>query len=95
MLDEMECDNLASNGMYLLTRIGNGEAMLVWRLLPSGGVGEMPVNEVELNADDRLDISKSLAFHMKSIVNSSSEQDKEELVMVHIYADYVKFNLLT
>ena len=31
-LEEMECDHLTTHGIHLLTRIGHGEAMLVWKL---------------------------------------------------------------
>lgn len=51
-MQEMECDHLATQGIHLLTRIGNGEAMLVWRLLPTGGVDPDPVGEVELDPTD-------------------------------------------
>jgi hypothetical protein len=46
----MECDQLATQGIHLLTRIGQGEAMLVWKLLQTGGVSEEPVGEVEFDS---------------------------------------------
>ena len=51
-LQEMECDHLAAHGLHLVTRIGQGEAMLVWKILASGGVEENPVGEVELTPAD-------------------------------------------
>jgi hypothetical protein len=51
-LEEMDCDHMETYGIHLLTRIGNGEAMLVWRLLPNGGVDENPLGEVELKTDN-------------------------------------------
>lgn len=55
-LEEMECDHLATHGIHLLTRIGHGEAMLVWKL-QINGVGENPIGEVELDEEDRNDAS--------------------------------------
>lgn len=51
-LEEMDCDHMETYGIHLLTRIGNGEAMLVWRLLSGGGVAETPLGEVELKIDN-------------------------------------------
>ena len=88
----MECDHIAINNLHLLTRIGNGEAMLVWRLKPDGGVFENPVGEVQLTQSNE----KEMGFAMKGVVLASeSGEDKEELVMMHRFEDYVKFNQLT
>jgi len=51
--EEMECDHLAANGLHLLTRVGKGESMLVWKILQTGGVEEDPVGEVEFKEVDR------------------------------------------
>jgi len=72
-MEEMECDHLAVNGLHLLTRIGQGEAMLVWKMLPTGGVDENPVGEVELNEEDRNEQQNSLMFQMKGGVTVNPE----------------------
>lgn len=50
-MEEMDCDHLETHGIHLLTRIGMGECMLVWRLLPNGGVSDTPLEEVEFTED--------------------------------------------
>jgi len=88
----MECDHLAINNLNLLTRIGNGEAMLVWRLKPNGGVFENPVGEVQLTQGNE----KEMGFVMKGVVLASEGgEDKEELVMMSRNEDYVKFSQLS
>jgi hypothetical protein len=76
-MDEMECDNLASQGIHLLTRVGSGtdRTMLVWRIQPNGGIGEEPVNEVEFGEEDRLLANKAISFTMKSGIMSNLEKD--------------------
>lgn len=89
----MECDHLAAQGIHLLTRIGHGEAMLVWKLLPNGGVDENPVGEVELDTEIN---EKTVKFNMKSGVAVKQDgTDSEELIMMHLLLDQVKFNVLT
>jgi hypothetical protein len=50
-MEEMDCDFVTAQGIHLLTRVGDGSelTMLVWRLKPSGGVEENPVDEVEID----------------------------------------------
>lgn len=84
---------MATQGIHLLTRIGSGAAMLVWKLLPTGGVQEEPVGEVEL---DPTAFEKAVKFNMKSGVSVNQEGvDSEELIMMHLFANQVKFNILT
>ena len=97
-LEEMDCDHLETYGIHLLTRIGNGEAMLVWRLLPNGGVDENPLGEVELETDNIPSIDQA-KFLMKGGCSATSEQNQgretEGLIMMQEYADTFIFNLLT
>ena len=44
---------MVAAGGRLLTRVGDGAAMLVWRAQGSGGVEETPVGEVELDEADK------------------------------------------
>ena len=71
--------------------------MLVWKLKENGGVDENPVGEVELNEEDRREAEKAEKFTMKGGVfaNPDGGEDTEELVMMHRYENYVKFNRLT
>ena len=67
--------------------------MLVWKLLPIGGVDENPVGEVEL---DNSEMEKMLMFNMKSGVSVNQDGgDSEELIMMHLFPHQVKFNKLT
>ena len=60
-MEDMDCSHLVAQGIHLLTRIGEGEAMLVWRIQLNGGLGEMPVGEIELHEETQI-----LDFKMKS-----------------------------
>lgn len=92
-LQDMECDHLSSQGIYLLTRIGNGEAMLVWKILPTGGVEECPVGEVDLNSGDS---QNTIKFCMKSGVSMNQEgQEVDNLVMMNLLPSHVKFDKIT
>ena len=91
----MECDHLAANGLYLLTRVGNGESMLVWKIRQYGGVEEDPVGEVEFDEDERREQAKSIGFEMKGGMSANPEgEETEELVMMNRYVSHVKFNRL-
>ena len=70
-MEEMDCDHMVTHGIHLLTRIGNGEAMLVWRLLPNGGIAEDPLGEVELQ-HELLNVDPKM-FKMKGGVSAESE----------------------
>ena len=99
-MDEMECDNLASQGIHLLTRVGSGtdRTMLVWRIQPNGGIGEEPVNEVEFGEEDRLLANKAISFTMKSGIMSNLEkdgQDTEQLIMMYASMEYVNFKVIS
>lgn len=92
-MQEMECDHLATQGIHLLTRIGSGAALLVWKLMPTGGVEEIPVGEVELDTSNS---EKTVAFNMKGGVTVNPEGgDSEELIMMHLLPDQVRFDKLT
>lgn len=97
-LEEMDCDHMETYGIHLLTRIGNGEAMLVWRLLPNGGVDENPLGEVELKTDN-IPSGDQAKFIMKGGCSATSEQNQgretEGLIMMQEYTDKFEFNLLT
>jgi len=99
-MEGMECDHLASQGIHLLTRLGCGaeRTMVVWRMLPNGGVEENPVDEVEFGEEDRILADKALSFTMKSGVMASADndgRDTEQLVMMYASLDYVNFKVLT
>jgi len=87
---------LVASGMRLLTRVGDGAAMLVWRGQPTGGVEETPVGEVEL---DEADKDRGVEqFRMKAgvAVNAdNADQDKEELVMMYDHGTHVHFKVLS
>ena len=54
--------------------------MLVWKILPTGGVDENPVGEVELDQNDNVN---QLKFKMKSGVAMNAEgTEAENLVMM-------------
>ena len=92
-MEEMECSHLVAQGIHLLTRIGNGEAMLVWRIQLNGGLEEMPVGEIELQEDDKIQI---LDFKMKSGVNQDADgQDSEGLIMMYLHDHHISFKTLT
>jgi len=94
-LEEMECDHLAAAGVRLLTRVGDGAAMLVWRAQASGGVEDTPVGEVEL---DEADKDRGVEqFRMKAGVQvnpDNADQDREELVMMYDHGTHVHFKIL-
>ena len=54
VLEGMECDHLAANGIHLLTRVGQGEAMIVWKINPHGGIDDSPLGEVGLDLNTSL-----------------------------------------
>lgn len=92
-MEEMECSHLVAQGIHLLTRIGDGEAMLVWRIQLNGGLEDMPVGEVELNDDDKQQIHE---FRMKSGVDQNADgQDSEGLIMMYLHDYHISFKTLT
>lgn len=71
-LEEMDCDHMETYGIHLLTRIGNGEALVIWRLLPNGGVDESPLGEVELETVN-IPRGGNAKFLMKGGCSATSE----------------------
>jgi hypothetical protein len=88
-MEEMEVDHMQTHGIYLISRHGGGESMLVWQLLPNGGVAENPLSEVELKQLQNRTIDHSM-FMMKGGVSAKSEQNEgretEGVIMMQGYA---------
>lgn len=64
---EMECDQMASQGAHLVTRVGSGDErmILIWNQTPNGGVDETPCCEFELSEQDKKLADTALDFKMK------------------------------
>ena len=63
---------------------GNERTMLVWRMKPTGGVEEDPVDEIKYTDEDKELATRSQAFMMRSgVAVNSLGQDTELLIMMY------------
>ena len=53
-MEEMECDSIAAHGMHMITRLGAGleRNVLIWKIKETGGVEDMPQDEIIQNEED-------------------------------------------
>jgi hypothetical protein len=67
-MEEMECDSIAAHGMHMITRLGAGleRNVLIWNFKETGGVEDMPQDEIIQSEEDCILHNTSSKFMMKS-----------------------------
>ena len=47
-MEEMECDSIAAHSVHMITRLGSGleRNILIWEVKETGGVEDMPNDEI-------------------------------------------------
>jgi hypothetical protein len=99
-MEEMDCDGVAQNGIFLITALGRAEerTMLVWRVRNGGGVEEDPLDEIYLKEEDIEDEQRSTRFRMKSGVVMSGDlegEDGEWVILMYDLGGIARFKTIT
>lgn len=96
-MEEMECDSIASHGRHAITRLGSGleRNVLIWEIKETGGVEDMPVDEIAQSEPDCILHNTAEKFLLKSGVISGEYRMNEYHFMMFHLKDEVIFKVCT
>lgn len=94
-MEEMECDSIASHGCHMITRLGQGleRNVLIWEVKETGGVEDMPNDEIAQTEEDGVLHNAAAKFLLKSGFTMDEDRMKECHIMMFHLKDEIIFKL--
>lgn len=94
-MEEMECDSIAAHGMHMITRLGVGleRNVLIWKIKETGGVEDMPQDEIIQSEEDCILHNTSQSFMMKSGTINEDDRLNELHFMMHHQKEEILFKI--
>ena len=94
-MEEMECDSIASHGLHMITRLGQGleRNILIWEVKETGGVEDMPNDEIAQTEADCILHNTAQKFILKSGISSNDYRNYEQHFMMFHLKDEVIFKV--
>ena len=94
-MEEMECDSIAAHGVHMITRLGSGleRNILIWEIKETGGVEDMPDDEIMQTDADCILHNTAHKFMLKSGVTSVEYRSNEYHFMMFHLKDEIIFKV--